>query len=98
MGAAAGEARGLGKRQGKRPALAGVDLDVPRGAIYGVLGPSGAGKTTLVKLIALAARPSEGTLRVLGEAPSARLRARIGYMPQQAALYEELSARFNVEF
>jgi ABC-2 type transport system ATP-binding protein len=78
-----------------------VDVSIPRGAIYGVLGPSGAGKTTLVKCVGLVTPFSDGSLSVLGEDASNRpaaLRKKIGYMPQLAALYEELSARFNVEF
>ncbi len=99
--AAAVHAAKLGKRYGKFRALADIDLHIPRGAIYGVLGPSGAGKTTLVKCLGLVARFTDGTLKILGEDAAARspgLRKRIGYMPQAAALYEELSARFNVEF
>ncbi len=95
------EARGLGKQYGRVDALAEVDLSIPRAAIYGVLGPGGAGKTTLVKCLGLVMRPTRGSLRVLGTDASARsrsLRARIGYMPQEPALYEELSARFNIEF
>ncbi len=94
-------ARGLGKRYGRVAALAEVSLEIPRGTIVGVLGPSGAGKTTLVRCVGLLARPTEGSLRVLGaDAGSAdgALRARIGYMPQEAALYEELPARANVRY
>lgn len=100
-GTAAIEARGLSKRYGRVDALAEVNLTIPSGLIYGVLGPGGAGKTTLVKCLGLVARPTRGSLRVLGSEASQRsraLRARIGYMPQEPALYEELSARFNIEF
>ena len=55
------EARGLGKRFGKFVALRDIDLDIPRGSIYGVLGPSGAGKTTLVKCLGLIAPRSTGS-------------------------------------
>jgi len=95
------EARGLDKRYGRVTALDGIDLTIARGGIYGILGPSGAGKTTLVKCLGLVARPTRGSLRVLGSEASQQsraLRARIGYMPQEPALYEELSARFNIEF
>jgi len=95
------EATGLEKRYGRFRALHGIDLAIPRGVIYGVLGPSGAGKTTLVKCLGLVARPTTGTLRLFGAAVRGRdrgVRERIGYMPQQAALYEELAARTNIEF
>jgi ABC-2 type transport system ATP-binding protein len=93
--------QGLEKSYGKTRVLHGIDLSIPRGAIYGVLGPSGAGKTTLVNCIGMVARPTGGTLRLFGQETRGRppaLRARIGYMPQKAALYEELTARFNIEF
>jgi ABC-2 type transport system ATP-binding protein len=95
------EARALEKSFGRVRALHDINLAIPHGAIYGVLGPSGAGKTTLVKCIGLVSRPTGGSLRLFGKAIKGRpgaVRSRIGYMPQQAALYEELSARFNVRF
>jgi ABC-2 type transport system ATP-binding protein len=66
-----------------------------------LVGPNGAGKTTLIKGLVGALRPSGGTARVMGLHPlkdRAELRQRIGYMPQGAALYEDLSARDNVGF
>lgn len=99
--AAAVFAQGLEKRFGNKVVLRGIDLHIPRGAIYGVLGPSGAGKTTLVKALGLVSPPSSGKLELFGTAHTenrAGLRRRIGYMPQQAALYEELSAFYNIEF
>ncbi len=92
---------GLIKRYGKIEALRGVDLAVPEGTVFGLVGPNGAGKTTLIKALVGALRPSGGEVEVLGLNPledRAELRRRIGYMPQSPALYEELSARGNVEF
>jgi len=95
-------ARGLRRRFGRVSALEGVDVAVGAGEIVGLLGPSGAGKTTLVRILALLQRQSGGSLALFGDQPSparsARLRRRIGYMPQEPALYEDLSARFNVRF
>ena len=95
-------ARGLSRRYGRLRALDGVDVALRAGEIVGLLGPSGAGKTTLVRTLALLQRPSAGWLELFGEPVRAgdlqRLRRRIGYMPQEPALYEELSARFNVRF
>jgi ABC-2 type transport system ATP-binding protein len=92
---------GLGKRYGKIEALRGVELAVPEGTVFGLVGPNGAGKTTLIKALVGALRPSGGEVRVLGLEPlkeRAELRQQIGYMPQSSALYEDLSARDNVEF
>ena len=95
------EVAGLAKRYGKIEALRGVDLAVPEGAVFGLVGPNGAGKTTLIKTLVGALRPSAGEVRVLGLEPlkdRSELRQCIGYMPQFPALYEDLSARDNIEF
>ena len=91
----------LVKAYGKVTALQGIDLTVPQGMIYGVVGPNGAGKTTLIKTLVGIARPTSGTARVLELDPlndKWTLRKQIGYMPQDAALYETLSARDNITF
>ena len=75
--------------------------DVEPGQIVGVIGPSGAGKTTAVRLMTGELLPTEGTVRVLGEDPtelSGRARQSIGFMPQQFALYDDLTASENVDF
>lgn len=95
------EVAGLVKRYGKVEALGGVDLRVPAGAVFGLVGPNGAGKTTLIKALVGSLRPTQGTVSVLGLDPlrnKARLRQRIGYMPQSPALYDDLSAKDNVAF
>jgi ABC-2 type transport system ATP-binding protein len=95
------EAHGLVKRYGTVTALTGMDLAIERGEVFGLIGPNGAGKTTFIRAVVGALRPTEGELRVLGLGPLDdrwALRRRIGYMPQQAALYPDLSARRNVSF
>ncbi len=95
-------ARGLSRSYGSVRALDGVDVDLGAGEIVGLLGPSGAGKSTLVGILALLRRASQGSLSLFGEEVRPgnlhSLRRRIGYMPQEHALYEDLSARFNVRF
>jgi ABC-2 type transport system ATP-binding protein len=82
-------------------ALAGIGLDVSQGTILGVVGPSGAGKTTLIRLLTGAIKPARGRIRVLGENPRSfrrQTRERIGYMPQLFTLYRDLTAGENVDF
>ena len=89
------------KRFGDDVALDGVSISVPEGTILGIIGPSGAGKTTLVRLMTGALTPSDGEIRVMGEDPTRfkrRTRERIGYMPQLFSLYPDLTARENVDF
>jgi ABC-2 type transport system ATP-binding protein len=78
-----------------------VSLRVPHGTILGLIGPSGAGKTTTIRLLTGAVTASSGAVRVLGEDPRAfsrHTRERIGYMPQGFTLYGDLTARENVDF
>lgn len=89
------------RRFGEIVALDGVSLTVPPGNILGVIGPSGAGKTTAVRIMTGGLRPTAGSVRVLGEDPqrfSRRTRARIGYMPQLFSLYPDLTAGENLDF
>lgn len=90
---------GITKRFGKRTILDEVSMDIPRSAICGLLGPSGAGKTTLVKLIAGIDVADSGTVTVQSiRMPDLAMMNRIGYMAQSDALYMELSAKENLEF
>ncbi len=86
------EASGLGKRYGRRQALADCTLAVPAGRVTGLVGPNGAGKTTLLQLAAGLLTPTSGTITVLGERPGgtpAQL-ARVG-VAQDAPVYPGLS-------
>lgn len=81
-------------------ALDGVSLRVERGSVYGLLGPDGAGKTTLIRLAAGLLAPDGGEVRVLGgdpAAPGADVFSHISYMPQRFGLYEDLSVRENLD-
>lgn len=92
---------GVTKKFGDMTAVEAVTLTIPTGTILGVIGPSGAGKTTVVRMLTGALEPTEGTVRVLGENPRRfhrRTRERIGYMPQLFTLYPDLTARENVDF
>src|SRR5262245_7858026 len=90
---------GLTKRFGDLTAVDGIDLELPPGRIYGLLGPNGSGKTTLIRLLAGLARPTSGTARVLGvEMPSRSNLEHIGYMTQADGIYAELSVWENIRF
>ena len=96
------EIAGLQQRFGRRArtvtALAGVDLRVQRGEIFGLLGRNGAGKTTLVKALLGLLRPSSGTVRVFGREPGeAGARARIGYSPEEPGFPRYLYPRQVLE-
>jgi ABC-2 type transport system ATP-binding protein len=89
------------KRFGDAVAVDGISLRVLPGTILGIIGPSGAGKTTLVRMLTGALAPTDGEIRVMGEDPrhfKRRTRERIGYMPQLFALYPDLTTRENVDF
>jgi ABC-2 type transport system ATP-binding protein len=92
-------ARGLVKRFGKLEAVAGIDLDVPRGAIFAVLGPNGAGKTTTLRMLATLLRPDAGTATVMGHdvvAEAQAVRGSIAMTGQFASLDEDLTGRENL--
>ena len=72
-------------------ALEGVDLAVGDGEVVGLLGPNGAGKSTLFELVLGLLAPSAGTVRVLGERPGGRARARVGAMLQDAGLPDQVT-------
>jgi ABC-2 type transport system ATP-binding protein len=87
------------QRFGHQEVLHGVSLNVERGEILGLLGPSGAGKTTLANVIAGVAEPVSGSVEAFGEPmPSLRLMRRMGYMAQSDALYTDLTAAENLAF
>jgi len=93
------EAIGLEKNFGATKALAGVDLEVPRGAILGMLGPNGAGKTTTVRVLATLLRPDRGRAMVAGHdvvSQASQVRRYIGLTGQYAALDESLTGRANL--
>lgn len=91
--------RGVSKSFKKHAVLQNINLDIMQGEIFGLLGPSGAGKTTLVKELAGLDTPTTGENYVFQEKmPSLQLITRIGYMAQSDALYEELSAKENLQF
>jgi ABC-2 type transport system ATP-binding protein len=81
-------------------ALKSVSMDVAHGTLTALVGPDGAGKTTLIRLAAGLMVPDGGSLQVLGidvAAEPQRVQDRIGYMPQKFGLYEDLSVQENLD-
>ena len=92
-------AQQVSKSFGTKHVLTDIDLTLPAGTIYGLIGPSGAGKTTLVKSIMGMEKVDHGTVTVMdAEMPNRQVMAKIGYMAQSDALYETLTARENLTF
>ena len=92
------DARNVEFHYGPLAVLSEFTLRVSQGEIFGVLGANGAGKTTVMRLLMGLLRAKSGEVLVFGEAPSTRSSRRIGYMPQLAALYFELSVQQNIDF
>lgn len=92
---------GLVHRYGDLRAVDGVSFQIARGETYGLLGPNGAGKTTTISMIAGLIPAHEGTVRVLGIPLSPRtvdVKRHVGLVPQELAIYPELSAHENLVF
>ncbi len=92
---------GVGKTYPNGAGLNEIDLEVDTGTIVGLIGPSGAGKTTAVRLFAGLLDRDQGRLSVLGRDPQSFTpveQSRLGYLPQDSALYPRLSVKENLDF
>ncbi|MGN6330117.1 MAG: ABC transporter ATP-binding protein [Motilibacteraceae bacterium] len=99
VGAAAVATAGLTKRFGHQLAVDGVDLEVPRGAVFGFLGPNGSGKTTTIRMLLGLAAPTSGTVEVLGRRVDRDERgvlSRVGALVEGPAAYPWLSGAANL--
>jgi ABC-2 type transport system ATP-binding protein len=91
----------LTRRFGALTAVARLTLQIPRGQVFGLLGPNGSGKTTTIRMLCGLLDPTEGTASVAGidiRAAPERVKMQIGYMSQRFGLYEDLTVAENLDF
>jgi ABC-2 type transport system ATP-binding protein len=95
------DVRGLTKRFGHKLAVDHVDIAVPRGQVWGFLGPNGSGKTTTIRMLCGLLKPDDGEGTCLGldlRRQSEAIKRQVGYMTQRFSFWEDLSIRENLEF
>lgn len=84
------EMRGVRKAFGKKVAVKGIDLAIPRGSLHGFIGPNGAGKSTTIRMIMAILFPDSGELSVLGKRSAVESKDRIGYLPEERGVYKKM--------
>ncbi len=92
------ELAGVTKTFGPTTAVGELSLAVPRGSIYGFIGPNGSGKTTTLRMIVNILGPDRGTIRVFGEELRGPSTSRIGYLPEERGLYRRMKVREVLRF
>ena len=91
-------ARGVTRVFGAFVAVDDVDLYIRAGEVVGLIGANGAGKTTLIRMLLGLLRPSAGEATLFGRPPSRQTRRRLGYVPQNLGLYDDLTPSENLDF
>src|ERR1700756_3815350 len=86
------------KTFGPFPAVDNLSLEVPRGTVYGFIGPNGSGKTTTLRMIMRILHPDRGHIRVLGEEKMGAANDRVGYLPEERGLYKQMKVRDLLRF
>lgn len=95
------ETHELTKQYGPVTAVDRLDLKVHRGEVFGLLGPNGSGKTTIILMLLGLTEPTSGKVRVLGVDPARRplaVKSRVGYLPDSVGFYDDLTARENLRY
>lgn len=86
------------KRYGKKEALKGISLDIPKGKIVGLLGPNGSGKSTMIKLLNGLLQPDEGNIEIAGMKPSIETKKIVSYLPERTYLSEWMKMKDLLKF
>lgn len=92
------ELRGVRKTYGDFVAVSGLDLHVPRGAVYGVLGPNGAGKSTTIRMIMNIYLPDAGQILLNGKPLDRSATDRVAYLPEERGLYKKMKVREHIVY
>lgn len=95
------QVKNLKKNYEKLEAVKGVSFSVPKGELFGLIGPDGAGKTSIFRILTTLLFPSDGTVSILGYdvvKDYKKIRNHVGYMPQRFSLYQDLSVEENLSF
>src|SRR5229473_5806670 len=87
----------LAKKYGETQAVGGIDLDIRRGEIFGLIGPDGAGKTTTFQILAGVMEATSGVAEIFGR-PARQMRSQTGYLTQAFSLYPELTVKENIRY
>lgn len=86
------------KRYGKKEALKGINLNIPKGKIVGLLGPNGSGKSTMIKLLNGLLQPDEGNIEIAGMKPSIETKKIVSYLPERTYLSEWMKMKDLLKF
>lgn len=95
------ETTNLKKQYGDFTAVNNINFSIPRGQVFSLLGPNGAGKSTTISMLSCLLSPTEGDARIDGHSivqAAEKVKGVIGYVPQELALYDKLSAKHNLKF
>lgn len=92
------EFKNLSKNYGKKEALKGIDLNIPRGKIVGLLGPNGSGKSTMIKLLNGLLHPDSGEVLIEGMKPSIETKAIVSYLPERTYLNDWMKVKDIIKF
>lgn len=78
------------KHFGKHRAVSNLDLEIPEGTVFGLLGPNGSGKTTIIRMIMGILLPDSGAVHLLGGGPGVKQNDRVGYLPEERGVYRKM--------